>query len=49
MAESCRTPAEQSDDWWLYDDADEPVCETCGGEGGDPLNDYCIPCPECGQ
>jgi hypothetical protein len=35
---------ETTEDWgW-----DEPVCGYCGGDGGDPLNDYVLPCPECG-
>jgi hypothetical protein len=44
-----KTQPQQPEDWWLeYDDEDEPRCATCGGEGGDPLNDFCLPCPECG-
>jgi hypothetical protein len=27
----------------------EPDCDYCYGEGGDPLNDYCLPCPKCGR
>lgn len=35
----------------VYDDyeADEYICPVCEGTGGDPLNDFCLPCPECGQ
>ena len=31
-----------------YELNDEDVCPYCGGDGGDPLNDYVLPCPECG-
>lgn len=27
----------------------EPDCDYCYGEGGDPLNDFCLPCPKCGR
>lgn len=30
-----------------YDD--EGVCACCGGIGGDPMCDYVLPCPECGE
>jgi hypothetical protein len=26
----------------------DDVCPYCDGDGGDPLNDYVLPCPECG-
>lgn len=28
---------------------EEPDCDDCYGEGGDPLNDFCLPCPKCGR
>ena len=31
-----------------YDEIDEDAtCPYCGGDGGDPLNDYVLPCPHC--
>lgn len=32
-----------------YDERDEEdlLCEICGGDGGDPMSDYCFPCPAC--
>lgn len=30
------------------DDAIEPQCTNCGGDGRDPWNDYCTPCVTCG-
>jgi Lar family restriction alleviation protein len=31
-----------------YDDeAEEPECPRCHGDGGDPWNDYILPCPVC--
>ena len=31
------------------DELHEPACDVCDDEGGDPLCDYCLPCPKCGQ
>jgi hypothetical protein len=33
---------------WDYSDEDE-ACPCCGDFGGDPMNDYCLPCPLCGE
>lgn len=27
---------------------DDEVCPYCDGDGGDPLNDFVLPCPYCG-
>lgn len=36
------------DDMPDYDDDEpDPVCEHCHGTGGDPMNDYILPCEEC--
>lgn len=44
--------------WWAEADEfeddypaelEDPDCPVCEGEGGDPLNDYVLPCPECGR
>jgi hypothetical protein len=36
------------DDFYDYDDSGEDrTCAYCGGDGGDPANDYCLPCPYC--
>lgn len=29
------------------DELDDDVCQYCNGDGGDPLNDYVLPCPCC--
>ena len=34
-------------DYVDYDDADEPVCPHCHGDGRDPDCDYLLPCPLC--
>ena len=31
-----------------YELLDDNVCSYCDGDGGDPLNDYVLPCPVCG-
>jgi hypothetical protein len=33
---------ETTEEWDFY------VCYYCAGDGGDPLSDYTLPCPECG-
>lgn len=38
--------AEEEDEWEMDD---EDVCPRCGGDGGDPMSDYALPCPECGE
>ncbi len=47
--ESAITPNQStaSDDDY-YDDEPDRTCKTCGGDGGDPLSDYCLPCEDCG-
>jgi hypothetical protein len=32
-----------------FDDGGETSCPCCGGLGGDPMCDYVLPCPECGE
>lgn len=27
---------------------EEPACSYCDDDGGDPMNDYVLPCPHCG-
>lgn len=41
-----RRPAMEDDEFIEYDD-DREACPLCGGDGGDPGNDYVLPCPEC--
>jgi hypothetical protein len=36
-------PYYETTEEWAFD-----VCPYCDGDGGDPLNDYVLPCPECG-
>lgn len=43
------TPEQHADDDYADYEEDEDRCDYCDGEGGDPLNDYCLPCPVCGQ
>ena len=31
-----------------HDDEDREACPLCDGDGGDPGNDYVLPCPVCG-
>lgn len=31
------------DDW----DEEDRTCPNCGGDGGEPFDDYCTPCEEC--
>lgn len=31
-----------------YDDESDCICPECRGDGGDPMCDYVLPCPECG-
>ena len=38
----------EDDDLPDYDDSDRQPCPLCGGDGGDPGNDYVLLCPECG-
>lgn len=36
------------DDFYDYYGRDTvQVCELCDGDGADPGNDYCLPCPAC--
>ena len=32
----------------IEDDEDDPACEYCHGDGGDPWCDRILPCPKCG-
>lgn len=37
----------EDDDYQEYDDTGHEACAFCGGDGGDPGNDFVLPCPEC--
>ena len=40
--------AADDDDFPDYEDDDEDrTCPACGGDGGDPMNDYVLPCEYC--
>ena len=45
---SPQTPMNEEEPYFDYEE-EEPDCDYCEGEGGDPLNDYCLPCPKCGR
>lgn len=44
---SCTETAMDEDDPYR-DYEEEPACDYCHGDGGDPLCDYVLPCPYCG-
>ncbi len=40
----------EEDQLEMYDEGEaeeEPACAYCDDDGGDPYNDYCLPCPRC--
>lgn len=48
-SESLSQPANGTDDMGdVPYELDDDVCPICEGMGGDPLNDYVLPCPYCG-
>ena len=40
-----RDPYYETTEEWGWDVPEE--CPYCGGDGGDPFNDYVLPCPFC--
>lgn len=40
-------PSMTDDDDPEYEDDEDRACPACGGDGGDPMNDYVLPCEYC--